>query len=73
MFVYLTCGLNTLKRIIIEGMPNKAKLKQILGTKLKKEKNHEISKKIKFQNENKNINKSINKSKNGTKLKNKKN
>ena len=69
MLIFLTCGLNTLKRIIIEGMPNKAKLKQILETKLKKEINHERSKKIKFQNVNKNKNKSINKRKNGNKFK----
>jgi len=52
MIIYLTCGVNTLKRIIIEGMPNKSKLKQILKTQLKTEINKEISNKIKTKNKN---------------------
>ena len=63
MIIYLTCGVNTLKRIIIEGMPNKDKLKKILKTQLKTEMDKEISNKIKINN------KSINK----IKLKNTKN
>ena len=58
MIIYLTCGVNTLKRIIIEGMPNKAKLKQILKRQLKKEVNKGISNKIKIKN--KNISKTTN-------------
>ena len=54
MIIYLTCGVNTLKRIIIEGMPNKAKLKQILKTQLNIEINKEISNKIKPKNKTKN-------------------
>ena len=71
MIIYLTCGMNTLRRIIIEGMPNKTKLKQMLNTQLKTEINNEISTKIKFKNNEKSQNKSIIKKRN--KLKSAKN
>ena len=57
MNIYLTCGLNTLNRIIIDGMPNKTKLKQILKTQLKTEINDEISNNIKLNIKNKYKNK----------------
>ena len=53
MIIFLTCGVNTLKRIIIEGMPNKDKLKKILKTQLKTEINDVASNKINFKNKNK--------------------
>ena len=66
MIIYLTCGVNTLKKIIIEGMPNKIKLKQILNAQFKTGVNDKISKKIEFENKSKNqiLNKNNNKLKN---------
>jgi len=54
MIIYLTCGVNSLKKIIIEGMPNKVKLKKILNAQFKTEIKDKISKKIEYKNKRKN-------------------